>query len=159
MGWTFYNECERVADPQAELDRLHTWEYEGARNRVLQSAIVGGEYYAAIETIQPNGDRAVWAGVALFERRPFGFKEMGEQCGPNARRCPRGILELLTPLDPAKAGYAEQWRADCWRNLGGNDRMRQLAELKAKAPLRRPVAQHDVDGLGLFDVARQPQLF
>lgn len=39
------------------------------------------------------------------------------------------------------------------------DRARQLLALKAKAPLRRPVPQDDVDGLALFDVARQPRLF
>jgi hypothetical protein len=34
----------------------------------------------------------------------------------------------------------------------------QIVELKAAAPLRKPVEQHDVDGLDLFDVARQPNL-
>lgn len=40
------------------------------------------------------------------------------------------------------------------------DRDRQLAELKARSPLR-PVAgrTQDVDGLALFDAARQPSLF
>jgi hypothetical protein len=153
MGWTIYQEA--VSDPREELDRV----YNGGANRVLASATVGREYYAAVEFTGDDGTCAVWAGVALFETRPFGYKDMGEGMGPCERRCPRGILELLTPLDPAKAGYAEEWRADCWRNLGGNDRTRQLAELKAAAPLRSCKAQDDVDGLALFDQVRQPALF
>lgn len=157
MGWTCYD--RPVSDPRAELDSLYTWNSDGNSNRVLKSATVGPAYYAAVETIDAQGVRNVWVGVALFETRPFGYKDMGEGMGPCERRCPRGILELLTPLDPAKAGYAEEWRADCWRNLGGDERMRQLAELKANSPLRSCKAQDDVDGLALFDVARQPSLF
>lgn len=33
---------------------------------------------------------------------------------------------------------------------------RQRLELAASAPLRKPVAQSDVDGLGLFDAVRSP---
>lgn len=33
---------------------------------------------------------------------------------------------------------------------------RQELQLLAKSPMRRPVAQDDVDGLGLFDAVRSP---
>ena len=39
-----------------------------------------------------------------------------------------------------------------------DERSAQLLDLIAKAPMRRPVAQHDVDGLALFDVGRSPTL-
>lgn len=39
------------------------------------------------------------------------------------------------------------------------ERTRQLLELRANAPLRKPREQHDVDGLGLFDAHRSPTLF
>lgn len=38
------------------------------------------------------------------------------------------------------------------------ERDRQRAALIAKAPMRKPVEQHDVDGLALFDVGRSPTL-
>ena len=36
---------------------------------------------------------------------------------------------------------------------------RQRLALRAAAPMRKPVAQDDVDGLALFDVGRSPTLF
>lgn len=38
-------------------------------------------------------------------------------------------------------------------------RERQIVALKAASPLRSAAAQHDVDGLALFDQPRQPALF
>ena len=39
-----------------------------------------------------------------------------------------------------------------------SERGAQIAALRAAAPLRRPVAQADVDGLGLFDAVRSPTM-
>jgi hypothetical protein len=66
--------------------------------------------------------------------------------------CKRGamsqeqLIELeargnVVPLDPAALG-----------------RERQILQLKALAPLRGRHAAHDIDGLALFDHARQPAL-
>lgn len=39
------------------------------------------------------------------------------------------------------------------------DRNAQLVKLKLASPKRAAAPQHDVDGLALFDTARQPSLF
>lgn len=53
--------------------------------------------------------------------------------------CKQGIV---TPIDPADI-----------------ERERKALELRTIAPLRSRSAQHDVDGLGLFDHHRSPGLF
>lgn len=49
--------------------------------------------------------------------------------------------------------------ADDRRRHRQSARAAELALLKVASPLRAAAAQHDVDGLALFDVARQPSLF
>jgi len=125
MGWLIYNAFESVPCPQAELDRICTWGDQGDGCRVLASAIVGRAYYAAARIERPNVQPRIVALVALFQRQPFGYKLMDETVGPNERRCPRQILELLTPIWPGDA-WAAEWRRDCWAQFGGEPQGRQL---------------------------------
>jgi hypothetical protein len=48
------------------------------------------------------------------------------------------------------------WNAPHQTDLGKVEKDRQIAELKARSPLRKPIAQDDVDGLALFDAQRSP---
>lgn len=115
MGWTFQR---KPANVKAELDGLLTWTSETGARRVLDSAIVNRtEYYAAVETLRPDGTREVWAAVFLLKFHPrardgytFGYKDMCETMGPYAWRCPLRILDLLTATENE---YAKGWREKC----------------------------------------------
>lgn len=167
MGWTIYSSDERVSDPQAECDKLYTWSNEVGAGRVLRSALVGNVYYAAVQVDKRASCASyVMAGVCLIQRAPFGYKDMTESVGPNEHNCPREILQLLSPLaDPAgRDEWAAGWRAKAWARFGGEPRReagrdRQLVELAAASPKRSAKPQDDIDGLALFDFARQPSLF
>jgi hypothetical protein len=138
MGWIIYSGREPVADPQAECDRIYTWSNVDGSGRVLESAVVGNTWYGAVEVEQPSGDynlqthqvenRRVIAGVCLIQRHPFGYKDMTETVGPREDRCPRSILEKLTPLrTDGRDGYAAQWRERAWAHHGGPPQCVQLA--------------------------------
>lgn len=126
MGWTIYNQSERVADPQAECDRLCTWNNEDSAARVLASAIVGSTYYAAVELEKRDQAPFVFAAVFLIQRSPFGYKDMDETCGPNECSPPLRVLEKLTPLQPGQGGYAIEWRRKAWARFGGEPQGQQV---------------------------------
>ena len=44
----------------------------------------------------------------------FGYKEMSEDSGPGARRCPKRILDMLTPTEHLNA---LEWRQRCRAHL------------------------------------------
>lgn len=124
MGWTIYN--SGVADPQAECDRILTWNSDESSGKVLASAIVGSTYYAAVELVKPDRPRIVFAAVFLIQRSPFGYKDMDETCGPNECSPPLRVLQLLTPLEPGREGYAAAWRKKAWARFGGEPQGQQL---------------------------------
>lgn len=116
MGWLFFRKPENV---KAYLDAQFTYQTNGGDAfRVIDSAIVNRvEYYAAIESVSPEGARNVFAAVCLLKFLPraadgytFGYKDMSENCGPNASRCPARILVALTETTNE---YANAWRARC----------------------------------------------
>lgn len=121
MGWTGYrtnNYKNGKVDVQGEMDKL----FNTINSRVLKSAMVGSEYYAAVEeTTVKDGveNRIVFA--AIFQtstRRADGcnifYKDMDETVVNGYYKCPVGILKLLTPTDNANA---KAWREGClkWR--------------------------------------------
>lgn len=103
MGWIIYGD-NRVTDPQAECDRIVTWDNEHSTGRVIVSRLVGNVYYAAHERADKDGSEPNIAGlVLLIQRSPFGYKDMDESMGPSearAPRAPRAVLEALPPLPP-----------------------------------------------------------
>lgn len=98
MGWSILSRAP-LGGMKAHLDGIYA---EGAQ--LLESAIVGGAYYAAVKL--PDG--RVIAGVALIEGN--GYKLMDESCGPYANECPPEILGLLSP---AASPFAQAWRDRC----------------------------------------------
>ncbi|ADU15374.1 DUF6927 domain-containing protein [Asticcacaulis excentricus] len=117
MGWTFLYSLNGKTSKDY-LDETLTWENEGVKARPLKSAKVGSVYYAAVESVsKPEGKRQVWAAVVLTKSCPrakdglvFGYKDMCEDMGPVASKCPAGILDLLTETD---SEYARNWRERC----------------------------------------------
>lgn len=86
---------------------------------VLKSSMVGSVYYAAIQ-IKRNGIvESVFATTALTrsnmkEYFNFLYKDIDETMGPYDCKCPKGILDLLTPTDNE---YANDWRERCRANF------------------------------------------
>lgn len=100
MGWSYIDRMP------ADVQKFCTDQIEaGGGCKVLQSAMVGSEYYAAVQDRSEN----VFAAVVLTEGR-FGWKMMDESCNPYYWGCPAEILDRLTPTESA---YALKWRAKC----------------------------------------------
>lgn len=111
MGWTLW------LNERRGTDRVLREEYERPGQTILDSAIIGGVWYAALEVEHASGVPLVTAIVAPFRRGPagrFGYRPMDETLGPVERRCPTRILYLLSPLERLEpAGFAAVWRREC----------------------------------------------
>lgn len=122
MGWTCTKapNCN-VTEYLIQHSGVFRWHSPDFTAKVLRHAMVGSTLYAAVEFTYTDGRRRVWASVTLTERQgaELCWKEMDETMGPNADRCPRSILGLLTPLEPGREGYAAEWRLRAWEHLGG----------------------------------------
>lgn len=148
MGWTMSfhaNHYKTVksgwraistVDRRKECDDLLTWDSmdnEGnviTRRRVLKSAMVGSTYYAAVEKIESDGNREVWAAIFLTcgksnDGTKWGYKDMDETMLPFYYDCPAGILALLTPTDSANAN---KWREECRKTLAAKAEKRKNGE-------------------------------
>ncbi len=137
MGWLYMQTLRGHAGPREYLDDQYTFDDPIASVRVLGSALVGMRtYYAAVEQVRiPSGERTVSAIVCLVrynlrDRQGyiFGYKNMSEEMGPNESRCPKAVLDLLTPTTSPNA---QAWRERCRANLG-------LAKRRAAKPKPRP---------------------
>jgi hypothetical protein len=110
MGWTVFNGMPR-GGMQAAIDRSLTCSRGVQWSRVLESCVLGGAYYAAVETVDGR-ERAVIAAVAAIEGS--GYKLMDESMNPYYYDCPARILDLLTPAPEAWGGQLGEWSAK-WR--------------------------------------------
>lgn len=135
MGWTsqkatYYR--NGTVDRKAEMDSVFKEENSvngKVRYKTLKSAMVGSTYYAAIEkTNSETQERKVFAVVCLTsvnneEYCNFSYKDMDETMGPNERKCPVGILNLLTGTDNQRAN---EWREDCRKYHAQNNELAKL---------------------------------
>ena len=122
MGWTSQHATyykNGTVDRKAEMDTYFKGEDTVNKKyhyKTLKSAMVGSTYYAAIEKINnETKEREVFAlicltSVNMSDYFNFSYKDMDETMGPNERKCPIGILNLLTPTD---SQWANEWRNDC----------------------------------------------
>jgi hypothetical protein len=113
MGWTTRQHYGRPS--KKIIDEDLTWENEVSKVRPIKSAVVGFRTYYAALAVEDKASgklREVFGIVVLIQRTKdeITTKELTEDCGPAERRCPAGILDLLSPT---VAPYAIQWRADC----------------------------------------------
>jgi hypothetical protein len=89
MGWLYrYEPVRNVKEHiDTEVFRCST---PGHAYEVLDSAVIGNTYYAAVKRITPDHAPYVFAAVILF-RNPksgFGYKDMDESMGPCEVACP-----------------------------------------------------------------------
>lgn len=137
MGWTSYHvdktykNGKPFIDRKAECDKMFisdavSWKTHEVigRYELLKSAMVGSTHYAAVrKTIfatetEPESVK-VFAAVTLTrvdnkDYYNFAYKDMDESVGPCECKCPKAILDLLTPTEYE---YAKEWRKRCYENL------------------------------------------
>ena len=127
MGWTSsYKEPGEKLTAYFIRNGVLSWtttDKQPWRCEVLDGGLVSlHEYYAAVQrTHKDTGERSVFAVVILVRHCPkdshrhnFWWKGMDEGAGPYATRCPRRILNLLTPTDNENA---LAWREACWTRI------------------------------------------
>ncbi|MEO7381023.1 MAG: hypothetical protein ABIV25_04700 [Paracoccaceae bacterium] len=108
------SEYAAIYGPRADQPEPHAFAPSVPRYRVLDYAMVAlSEVYMAVETIETG---AVWAGVCLvrMSRGEVTYKDMSEDMGPGAVRCPKRILDRLTDTS---SDDANEWRAACRARL------------------------------------------
>lgn len=121
MGWTWTCEPELRWEKgntkkKAFLDNEYTWEGKETKMEVIKSSMVGNTYYAAAKQFfKGKNDERVIAIVCLtqtanYSSENFGWKGMTEFDGPVERKCPVGILNLLSETDDK---WALKWREEC----------------------------------------------
>ena len=110
MGWLFYERAP--GETNAEHFTRELLGTTGEYGEFLATATVANVFYAAWR--KPDGN--VVALVVLTKRagREFGYKAMDETMGPNEARCPKSILDALSPTEYE---YAAEWRRRCHANL------------------------------------------
>jgi hypothetical protein len=132
MGWTFTNKGSQTTREFFEKEFNYD-KPDGRSGKILAFSATWTVAYMAYEVKVPAIDGLpaktdVIGIVCLLRHVPraadgytFGYKDMSEEMGPNESRCPKSILDLLTPTTYE---YALAWRQRC----------RERIEKKAKAP-------------------------
>ena len=130
MGWTYTNRGQQTTKEFFEKEFNYD-KGDGRSGKILRFSATWTVAYMAYECKVPemkNEDGTVLpaktdviALVCLIRHVPnaldgfnFGYKDMSEDMGPNERKCPKTILELLTPTT---SEYAIGWRKDCWERI------------------------------------------
>ena len=101
MGWNSTNR-NTIAEVKDEIK----CDFMG---RVLKISNVGNVIYAAVKKQDETGVFA-YIGLTRKEGKEIYLKDMDETCGPNESKCPKAILDLLTPTENT---YANNWRERC----------------------------------------------
>ena len=118
MGWTgrwYYGTTRQ--ERLSKMLEVYNWEDEQKKVEVIDSALVGTTAYAAIRvTEKATGKTRVCASVVLsrLDGHELMTQDIGEECGPCEKGCPRHILDKLTPTENE---FANEWRRRCRERL------------------------------------------
>ena len=145
MGWTWYLASHYrpngQIDRKKECDALLTEGFYAGFYRIEKSAMDGATYYAAVTAIKkglqenpipiPPEEQTTFAVIFLTSTDNrnlfnFGYKDMDETCGPWQDRCPKSILDLLSPTDNE---FALDWRKRCRERLTSPSTTKRLHDL------------------------------
>ncbi len=120
MGWTFTYKGSRSVKEFFEQEFNYNDPDTGRSGKILAFSSTWTTAYMAFEIKTPE-KREVVALVCLLRHVPrasdgftFGYKDMTESMGPCEARCPKTILDLLTPTT---SEYAIAWRARCQERI------------------------------------------
>lgn len=127
MGWTYTNKGSQTTKEFFEKE-FNYEKPDGKSGKIIRFSATWTTAYMAYEIKTPGQERQVIAIVCLIRHVPnasdgytFGYKDMTEDMGPYENKCPKTILDLLTPTT---SQYAIDWRKRC------QDRI----DKRAKAP-------------------------
>ncbi len=121
MGWTFTSKGSLSVREFFEQEFNYDKPAEGKSGKVIACSATWTTAYMAYEIKSPEKGREVIALVCLLRHVPrasdgytFGYKDMSEDMGPCEARCPKTILDLLTPTT---SEYALNWRKRCQERI------------------------------------------
>lgn len=146
MGWTTFRDhtpSESRADiisreftQAATANNPNAWGFESISTR-------GAIVYAIMYRDTPNQPRAYFGVVFITERKggSFGYKDMGEDCGPHYYEAPLAMIDKLDKLAPNPGGYATGWRAAV-RQHHARKAEKARAKREARANLARFISDH-----------------
>ena len=130
MGWTYSHRGRRITNLQYFQE-----EFRGANCRLVDMASSMRVAYGVLEISGGNQPPYRIAIVCLLNWvngvYNFGYKDMTEDMGPVDAKCPRRILDQLTPLDELAARgiitgsgleWARNWRERCEQHLAAKSR-------------------------------------
>lgn len=159
MGWTSYNanvnyrngkpyidrkeECDKIFNDDM-VSGTYPDKYEKiGKFEVLKSAMVGSTYYAAVKrtkfsTETDPEESIVFAAICLTSTNMkdyynFAYKDMDETCGPCECKCPKSILDLLSPTDNE---YAKEWRKACYEYHESNKAKDDISNLRVGSKVK-----------------------
>ena len=135
MGWTSYNAKyytrKGTVDRKRECDAYWLEGLNSGHFNVIRSTMVGSTYYAAVQPIQrrigeDESGNSIYKNIPEDQRETFGvvmltktdmkdyfnfyYREMTEDVGPYESKCPKSILDILSPTE---SEYALAWRQRC----------------------------------------------
>lgn len=122
-------------------------EMSSARYEVIKSAMIGSTYYAAVKNVETTLTLAAVIKTQSSGDGMFTFKVMDETVNPYFYECPKGIFDLLTPLDDMDKQKSQMnlcdrsiqncaaWRDTCKQVMTDKARRRKLKPgVKIKLP-------------------------
>jgi hypothetical protein len=116
MGWTSFKFSGTIREfVEQEFNR------EPAHGKVLKFSQVGSTIYIAYQLARGERAGKVTAFIILTSRKngEICYKDEDETVGSYERKCPKSILNLLTPLEelyPDGCAWAKEWRDECLAN-------------------------------------------
>ena len=139
MGWTSYH--AKFYGNRGQINRKMEIESNFSDGySVVKSAMVGSVYYGAIRHGDDVFGLVVLTSVDNKDWYNFSYKMMDETEGPCESRCPKSILDLLTPTD---SEFALAWRQRCRENI---ERGGSKAERLRKLPIGAQIEFTDREG-------------
>lgn len=142
MGWTHFHFNGTIQEfIEKEFMREPSW------GEIIDHSKVGNTLYLALKLGPKHGEREglVTALVILLRKSRdyynFGYKDMSESCGPVESKCPKRIINLLSPLDklyePGSSSYewAKAWRERCMNQKAGK-KVEEGTVIKLPNPIR-----------------------
>lgn len=119
MGWLSY-EANYYKDGKIDIIE----EVKHSLDNPLKLRKVGSTVYAACQL----EDGCIVAGIILTKtarNKEIAIKVMDESMGPYEDKCPKSILDMLSPLDETEV-YAKEWRERCYNNLKKKNTLKDL---------------------------------
>lgn len=148
MGWTFFRDYN-TRETRADIIRREFEQQPSERNPWAygfeQISERGATVYAIMwrENPSENTPRQYFGIVFLTQRKAgeFGYKEIGEECGPHSYDAPLNMINKLDQLSPNAPAYAAGWRQSV-REHHANKAAKAKAKREARAKLARFISDH-----------------